>query len=511
MQFYEKLDFLMNITKTSNSALGQKVKLDASYVSRLRKGQRSALKDFSCIHSMAEYFARNCKEDYQRKAIDEALKIHTHIGDSILLSENIAKWLIDEKKDEATTVGNFLIGFSNFNFRQATPDTDQQNGAIAEYPLEDISVYYGVEGKRQAAIYFLSEVIAQSKPLTLLLFSDEATDWMTADSAFAAKWASLMMQVLSKGNQIKIIHTVSRDLDEMLSAIGQWMPLYMTGLIEPFFYPKKRDGILKRTLFIAPGVSAVVSSSIGNSIDHAANMLIRKIEMIQAHTEEFIQYLNLCKPLMRIYTAKDKEAYFKTLIEYEKEESNALIKTESLSILTMPDHVASGIITRIGNKDHDLKDLQKNRKRLFKSNLMNHTYTEIIQLFDAEQVKSGKIKVAFSEMLLGNVAHYTLGEYILHLEYLVYLLGEYENFHIHLIKEESEVQYVVYAKEELGAIIAKTSAPSVILAINEANLATSFWDFLQSMIREKSYQQPNNMETAKELKDHIEQLKQIQI
>ncbi len=89
MQFYEKLDFLMNITKTSNSALGQKVKLDASYVSRLRKGQRSALKDFSCIHSMAEYFARNCKEDYQRKAIDEALKIHTHIGDSILLSENI--------------------------------------------------------------------------------------------------------------------------------------------------------------------------------------------------------------------------------------------------------------------------------------------------------------------------------------------------------------------------------------------------------------------------------------
>ena len=30
MLFYEKLDFLMNITKTSNSALWQKVKLDAS-------------------------------------------------------------------------------------------------------------------------------------------------------------------------------------------------------------------------------------------------------------------------------------------------------------------------------------------------------------------------------------------------------------------------------------------------------------------------------------------------
>jgi hypothetical protein len=82
----------------------------------------------------------------------------------------------------------------------------------------------------------------------LLLFSDEATDWMTADQTFASKWASLMVQLLSKGNRIKIIHTVSRDLDEMLNAIRQWMPLYMTGLIEPYFYPKKRDGIFKRTV-----------------------------------------------------------------------------------------------------------------------------------------------------------------------------------------------------------------------------------------------------------------------
>jgi hypothetical protein len=29
-----------------------------------------------------------------------------------------------------------------------------------------------------------------------------------------------------QGNKIKIIHTISRDLDEMLNAISQWMPLY---------------------------------------------------------------------------------------------------------------------------------------------------------------------------------------------------------------------------------------------------------------------------------------------
>ena len=75
---------------------------------------------------------------------------------------------------------------------------------------------------------------------------------MTADADYAQLWARLMVRVLTRGNRIKIIHTISRDLGEMLSAISQWMPLYMIGAIEPYFYPKKRDGIFKRTLFIAP-------------------------------------------------------------------------------------------------------------------------------------------------------------------------------------------------------------------------------------------------------------------
>ena len=40
MQFYEKLDFLMDLTKTSNSVLSRHMSFDASYISRLRSGKR---------------------------------------------------------------------------------------------------------------------------------------------------------------------------------------------------------------------------------------------------------------------------------------------------------------------------------------------------------------------------------------------------------------------------------------------------------------------------------------
>lgn len=507
MTFGEKLDFLMNITKTSNSALGQQVKLDASYISRLRNGQRSALKDISCIEVMAAYFARNCVADYQCKALAEMLKMGTKTTNNPELFDLIAAWLLDEKKEEATAIGNFLDGFSNPNSKRVKPDKPQQNDSADEFPQEDISIYYGLAGKRQASGYFLSEVIAQGKPQTLLLFSDEETDWVTEDRAFEAKWATMMVQLLSQGNRIKIIHTVSRNLDEMLKAIHQWMPLYMTGLIEPYYCPKIRDGVFKRTLFILPDVTAVVSNSLGSSINNAANFLIRDKDAIMSFVEEFNQYLRLCKPLMTIYSEKEKKLYFSTLLKFEYRKVNTIIRTESISIVTMPEALILSIIDRICVNKTDLMVLQEYRQRLFEANLENNSYTEIIQLSDFEQIKNEKIKIAFSEMLLGATAYYTFEEYILHIENLIYLLGKYENFHLHIISKEPEIQYMVYSREEHGTIVAKTSAPPLVLAVNETNLATAFWDYLRTIIGEKAFQNPNNIQAAKRLTDYIQQIK----
>lgn len=511
MKFSEKLDSLMNITNTSNSALGQKVKLDPSHISRLRRGQRNAIKDDGVLTAMADYFARHCVSDYQRKALSDILNISIAAYDANELPVFIAKWLNNEKGDEIKAIGGFLDGLNKLNIASKRPNKmTEANKEIDEpsrLPQGEISIYYGLEGKRQAAEYFLMAVVAQDKPKTLLLYSDEPTDWMLADREFSARWAGLMVAALSKGNKIKIIHTVSRDLDEMLNAIHQWIPLYMTGLIEPYYYPKKRDGVFKQTMFISPGVSAVISSSVGQSINQAANLLIRNNGAIKAYTEEFYQYLNQCKPLMRTFTAKDKESYYKTLWEFEKEKSDSMLKTESLSILTMPEKVSSAILSRIGIENSDMVEYQRQRIRNFQKNLQTNTFYEIVPAFDLEAVKDNKIKVSFSDIMSEETVYYTQEEYIGHLEQLVYLLKTYANFHVKLIEGMPENNYMVYAKEELGVIVAKTSAPPVILAINETNLAAAFWDYMRDLIGEKDYHSPNNQEQVKKLEECIHKIK----
>ena len=275
MSFCEKLRFLMDVTKTSNSALAHAVRLDASYISRLRAGKRRCPQEGNYINAMAAFFARRCDEEYQRRAFCDALGLQTLPQEEALLTVRLTGWLAAEKADESAVVGQFLGGLSGLHAAAAalTPSISEP---AADHHRPLVSIYYGMEGKRRAVREFLTEVAERETPGMLLLYSDEETGWMTEDLPFAREWAALMFRVLSQGNRIRIVHTIQRDLDEMLRAISQWMPLYMAGNIEPYFYPKKRDGIFKQTMFIAPETAAVISSSVGESIRGAANMLFRE-------------------------------------------------------------------------------------------------------------------------------------------------------------------------------------------------------------------------------------------
>ena len=70
------------------------------------------------------------------------------------------------------------------------------------------------------------KLIALAKEKDLYLFSDQNIDWITADKAFQQKWMSLMIQCVTSGVKIHIIHNIERNLTEIGEAIRSWLPLY---------------------------------------------------------------------------------------------------------------------------------------------------------------------------------------------------------------------------------------------------------------------------------------------
>ena len=64
----EKLDFLLRLTDTSNSALGRALGFDASYISRIRSGKRGLPRDRFFLEPAAAYFARELQDYPLRKS-----------------------------------------------------------------------------------------------------------------------------------------------------------------------------------------------------------------------------------------------------------------------------------------------------------------------------------------------------------------------------------------------------------------------------------------------------------
>ena len=98
MQYFDKLNFLMNITQTSNKELAAALSVDRSLISLMRSGKRGLSRKGENIKRMARFFAQRVTAQYQRHALSEML------GKTALrspmpieaLADYLEKWLVGD-------------------------------------------------------------------------------------------------------------------------------------------------------------------------------------------------------------------------------------------------------------------------------------------------------------------------------------------------------------------------------------------------------------------------------
>ena len=281
----QKLDFLMSLTNTRNSALAKALNFSNSHISRIRLGERGLPQKQPFAEPAGAYFARNLTEPYQQKAAADTIRP--------------GKPWPQSQADAAALIAAWLGDTSH-----SVPAPVKRSKADRTGPR----YFYGNAGKREAVEFFLSRLCAMNRPPVLLLHSDEDMTWLTEDAAFARRWAELLTQYLTRGGKIRIVHSIGRSLGEMLDGLQKWAPLYMRGKIESWYCPRVRDGIYHRTLFIAHGHSAITSLSIGEHTENTVNLFLDNLPAVRALEGEFDDFIALCKPLMDVYRAdSDKQ------------------------------------------------------------------------------------------------------------------------------------------------------------------------------------------------------------
>ena len=457
MTFSEKLDLLMSLTGTSNSALGRALSYDPSYISRVRAGKRGLPRRQPFLRPASEYFAQTIVSPIQKNAAANLMTAgQPWPDDPADAAPVIHQWLASSPEDMNEPLDRF------FQSLTALPVSGGALPRVEDLPAldRDPAFFFGSQGKQEAVIRFLSDVCLTDSARTLHLVSDEDMGWLFADAAFSARWSALLVRFLSAGGKIHIIHTIDRDLGEMLGALQQWIPLYLTGRILPYYCPRLRDGICRRSLFVAPGRSAMVSYSIEEKTEGMANLYTRDPRAVDAYELEFSNYLSLCRPLMDIYTPDRSQALVQRVTELIRGQGPLL----SASPIPLP-------------LEEDVPAVEPLRQALLDHLAGGGELVELLHLPDPQAAAWG-LPLPLADLLNVPDAQrdpHRLRDQIASIPQRMNRLSGYRA----ILSQSLPANVGVLARGREEVILFTSAPPSTAFAITEARLTSALWDYLQ--------------------------------
>lgn len=315
--FSDRLALMMDGLDITNARLARVLNIDSSLVSRWRSGMRLIKADNPLLLIICQYFAkqliqqeRQVEEGEADPAFMEQMKKELSVKsfrDQSRLEGSLFDWLLCEQDtlDRTRFVVEEFIRYVMEN-SGALPVPASREELLAQLNQNQMlcqilesassrrskSRYRGITGMREAVLRFLLEVTMSETPCLLKLFSTQGMDWLVTDPDFMRIWGFLMQLLLKQGHRIEIIHHFGRAKGEILDAIRYWLPVYMSGGIEPytcdsFNQPAFASAPLVKTLFINSGKTAISGEFFQGTEEQAVFRYLNQPESVEALEQQF--------------------------------------------------------------------------------------------------------------------------------------------------------------------------------------------------------------------------------
>lgn len=498
IQFYEKLIFLMNLIQVSNRTLAQELGVDPSLISRLRTGARGIPHNREHVRLMAQFFAKGCTTEYQRQALSEMLESRAALTmRQVRLSELIYYWLCGENDK----VRQFMQTLETVSLNH---EADNRPPESKEPPMNS-SIYYGNEGKREAAYIMLQYLRSLEKPCTVLLLMEESDDWMTEDYEFSQCWQGTTLSLLQRGFTFCQISPPTTLADRAFSSMTRWLPLYLTGRVDAFFYPRLRDNVYHRSLVVVPGKIALSSCSVGNQPSSYFTALTTDPRLTHAYADEFRDYLSMCKPMLNTYHTSEK--LMKSFTRFLYASGTRIQKAGSLSADTAPQALLDDCVRKTGVSNLErLGRLYLQEFDLIQNNQEKYELIDIAPLASAEEVRAGKVPIVFSYGLGTPILFYTPETYVLHLKNILNIMENCSNYHFVPIESRGSSEGILMAREGQQALLVRTAPPFTVFELSSPDLVRLFQENLYRVADRIGYLGIHRIKIMSRIKELIREL-----
>ena len=268
MEFHDKLIFLMNITQTTNKELAAALSVDPSLISLFRSGKRKRPQNPDYYTNMAAFFSRRCPAAFQRNALSEMLG-QSSIGISMPteeLAESLTVWLSEGSEITANLFSTMNRPVSPTPAPKEPLSAAALSGLMTEQPScssKDPSpgslsrgqsaFYIGEMGRRAAVRQIMEQILSSPTPGTIYVSSDDNLEWLLSDYSLTGQIQALMQMLLERGFTLCQVMPPVNYLPRFAESLKFWLPVYSSGKVSVYYYPRMRDNLYRRSLILFPG------------------------------------------------------------------------------------------------------------------------------------------------------------------------------------------------------------------------------------------------------------------
>lgn len=484
MDFSEKLTALLSLTDIKSSELADSLKLGRPYVSRLKSGERKTPTNVEVVQDIANYFSNSFGDTFRMNALvsytsDPRLN---GFASEETIGKVIFDWLMGISRAEATPAERFIGNLELFSGDVAF--TNNGVGCGRTLDKRGIYAYYGNEGKRQAVRDLLAHVDSLSQPCVIQLFTDESLEWIVEDIAFSRWLNAELSRLANRGVTFERIQPPFNDVEYTFSAIERWLPGYMVGAIQQYYFPWARDTLHRRSLFIIPEHIALFSDSVYGEEMSKITMLTHDREVVDIFASEYESIMKKCRPAMKTYSA-NTEQLFTEAENVAAIEAVGVYKTGCLSVNTLPEEICNRI-KEIGTPfAQRMCESFKARTHARENVLLNNQITDIMCFSDLDDVFNSKLPIPGTYAIPDTTLYYTPTEYKLYLERILWFLKNFPNYNAVFSDDVSSNSVVAYSKGDARALLVKVSEPFIVFDVMEQSMAAALCAYLYKFASEK--------------------------
>lgn len=500
--FSEKLSFLMRITETSNKALAAELYIDPSMVSLMRTGKRKLSKDPVQARKMAVYFAMHCPAAFQRRALSEVLGLVSispsmPVGD---LADCLERWL---KGDNITDA--LLYGIQSLPAQMEKIQPASAISAATPSPNDQTLFFYGENGRRESLGRFIEILDALQAPSSVCLVVDDNLEWPLSDYPLSKKLQSSLIASMQRGVTFQQIIPPLNSINRYTESIHFWLPLYATGKMKVYYYPRLRSNLYRHSIVVVPGYCAQYAASVGSGNICDITMFTTDPKLMDALSAQFREHFSLCRPSLAVHQGAAETLL--CLNDLFTSSGNTIQMVNALPVSTMPRAVLEQCIQDMGFPAWK-QTFQSYMDHIpqFEAHLRQNTHIELAQLATAEDVRAGKVFLTAPRAPHPNHPCYTPETYILHLQNILRLMDEFENYYFVPMYDREVPDYNLYVSQIGKGLLTRTAPPFITLEMTRPTLATAFQEHLLMKAESVGFDQSSKEKVRMELRALIREL-----